>query len=117
MDIVIGRDAEIKGTLTSSGILRVDGKVDGEIIHKGDVAIGESGEITADVKATNITVAGLVNGNIEVTGKLELLPTARVIGDVSAASLVIGEGAVFKGASDMTSSTGSQKPSVQPTKE
>jgi len=101
VDTIIGRETQFKGTLTSSGIIRVDGKIDGEIAHKGDVAIGETGEVTANVKANNVTVAGTVNGNIEATGKLELLPTARVIGDINVAALVIGEGAVFKGSSEM----------------
>jgi len=101
VDTIIGRDAQLKGTVVSSGIIRVDGKIDGEIVHKGDVAIGESGEITASIKAHNVTVAGIVNGNIESTGKLELLPTARVSGDLNVATLVIGEGAIFKGSCDM----------------
>ncbi|OGS67861.1 MAG: hypothetical protein A2Y96_02435 [Firmicutes bacterium RBG_13_65_8] len=101
VDTIIGRDAQLKGTVVSSGLIRIDGKVDGEIVHKGDIAIGESGEITANVKAHNVTVAGVVNGNIEATGKLELLPTARVTGDLSVATLVVGEGAIFKGSSDM----------------
>jgi cytoskeletal protein CcmA (bactofilin family) len=101
VDTIIGREAQLKGTVVSSGLIRIDGKIDGEIIHNGDIAIGESGEITANVKAHNVTVAGVVNGNIEATGRLEFLPTARVTGDLSSAALVIAEGAVFKGSSDM----------------
>lgn len=101
VDTIIGRETEFKGTLTSSGLIRIDGKVDGEIIHKGDIAIGETGNITANMKARNVTVAGTVSGNVEATGKLELLPTAKVFGDISVGSLVIGEGALFKGTSEM----------------
>jgi cytoskeletal protein CcmA (bactofilin family) len=101
IDTIVGRETEFKGTLTSSGIIRIDGKVDGEIIHQGDIAVGESGSVTADIKARNITVAGTVSGNVDASGKLELLSSARLCGDISVATLVIGEGAVFKGSSEM----------------
>ena len=100
VDTIIGQEAEIKGTLTSTGIIRIDGKVDGEIIHEGDIMIGETGNITADVKARNVTVAGAITGNVDATGKLELLASARVTGDISIGALVIGEGAVFRGTSE-----------------
>ncbi len=103
VDTIIGKETEFKGTLTSNGLIRIDGKVEGEIIHKGDVAIGEAGNITANIKARNVTVAGTVSGNVEATGKLELLPSAKVYGDIAVGSLVIGEGAVFKGTSEMRS--------------
>ena len=105
VDTIIGRETELKGTLTSSGLIRIDGKVDGEIVHSGDIAVGETGQLTANIKARNITVAGTINGNIQATGRLELLPTARVFGDIVVASLVIGDGAVFQGSSAMKQST------------
>lgn len=101
MDTVIGKETEIKGTLTSSGVIRIDGKVEGEVTHKGDVIIGETGHVAANISARNVAVGGSVQGNIEAAGKLELLPTARVAGDVKVGSLVISEGAVFRGRSEM----------------
>ncbi len=101
VDTIIGKETEVKGTVTSAGVIRIDGKVEGEIIHKGDIAVGETGLVTANIKARNVAVGGTVTGNVEAAGKLELLPTARVVGDVKAGSLVISEGAYFKGHSDM----------------
>jgi cytoskeletal protein CcmA (bactofilin family) len=101
VDTIVGKDTEFKGTLNSSGLIRIDGKVDGEISHQGDVVIGETGHVTATIRARNVTVAGTVNGNIEATGRLELLASARVLGDLTVTALVISEGAMFKGTSEM----------------
>jgi len=101
IDTIIGRDAHIKGTVTATGLIRIDGRVEGEVLHQGDVAIGESGNVAADIKARNVTIAGTVTGNVEASGKLELLGSARLTGDIVVASLVIGEGALFKGSSEM----------------
>jgi len=120
VDTIVGRETHFKGTINSSGIIRIEGKVDGEINHQGDIAVGETGNVTADVKARNITIAGTVSGNIDASGRLELLSTARLIGDIAVATLVIGEGAVFKGSSevktaDQAGST-AQKPAASPEK-
>ena len=101
IDTIVGKEAEFKGTLLSSGLIRIEGRFEGEIAHKGDIAIGESGLVHANIQARNLTVAGTITGNIDVSGKLELLPTAKVTGDIAVASLVIAEGALFKGTSTM----------------
>lgn len=101
VDTIIGKETEIKGTITSTGVIRIDGKVEGEIAHKGDIVVGETGMVTANVKARNVAVGGAVTGNVEAAGKLELMPSARLVGDIKAGALVINEGALFKGHSDM----------------
>lgn len=120
VDTIVGPEAHFKGTINSSGIIRIEGKVDGEINHQGDIAIGETGNVTADVKARNITIAGTVSGNVDASGRLELLSTARLVGDITVATLVIGEGAVFKGSSEVKSAdkagATAQKPAVGPEK-
>jgi cytoskeletal protein CcmA (bactofilin family) len=102
VDTVIGKETEVKGTVSSSGVIRIDGKLEGELAHKGDVLIGETGQVAASIKARNVAVGGSVTGNIEAAGKLELLQTARVVGDVKSGSLIISEGAIFRGRSEMT---------------
>lgn len=104
MDTVIGKETEVKGSISSTGVIRIDGKVEGEVTHKGDVIIGETGQIAANISARNIAVAGAINGNIEASGKLELLPSARVVGDIKVGSLIISEGAIFRGRSEMIAS-------------
>ncbi|HWR44055.1 polymer-forming cytoskeletal protein [Sporomusa sp.] len=98
---IIGRDTSFKGNITSQGTIRIDGQHEGELVTAGDVVVGESGRMQAHLKACNAIVAGTINGNIEVSDKLELLPTAKVCGDITVGTLTINEGAVFRGACHM----------------
>lgn len=113
IDTIIGKETEFKGVLNSSGVLRIDGKVEGEIHHKGDLIVGETGTVVATViHARHISIAGQVKGNVEAEGKLELVTTGRLYGDIKVAGLIIGEGAVFRGNSEMK--TGEEKPALKP---
>lgn len=99
---LLGKGIEIQGTLTSKGSLRVDGKLQGKLHSEGDVMIGHGAVVKADIEAANVTIAGEVTGNVKCTGRLELLSSGRLRGDISVGSLVISEGAVFSGAAEMT---------------
>lgn len=98
---IIGSDTSFKGNITSQGTIRIDGQHEGELVTAGDLVIGESGQLKSQVKARSILVAGTINGNIEATDKLELMPTAKVYGDIKVGTLTINEGAVFRGACQM----------------
>lgn len=101
IDTIVGKDTEFKGTITSTGVIRIDGRVDGEIHHKGDLIVGEGGVVAAHIKARNVTIAGEVKGNVEAEGKLELVPAGKLYGDIKVESLIIGNGAIFRGLSEM----------------
>ncbi len=93
----MGKSIEIKGTVKSKGSLRIEGAVEGAVETLGDVTISEGAVLNASLKAQSATVAGIVNGNVTCSGRLELYPTARVKGDVIATMLAVSEGAVFEG--------------------
>jgi cytoskeletal protein CcmA (bactofilin family) len=101
METVIGKGTKITGNIDATGTIRVDGHLEGEITTKGDLVIGESGSVKAKVKAHSAMIAGTINGNLEVADKLELASTGKLYGDIKTGSLIIGEGAVFKGACEM----------------
>ncbi|MFZ5816192.1 MAG: bactofilin family protein [Bacillota bacterium] len=105
IETVIGEGTEIKGTIESSGVVRVDGYLEGTVIHNGDLVVGPKGRIVANVKSKGLAMSGEVRGDIEVEGKLELLPGARLHGDVKCGHLVVHEGAVFQGRSNMNTGT------------
>lgn len=94
---LLGKSIEIKGTVKSKGSLRIEGALEGGVETAGDVTISEGAVVNASVKAQSATVAGIVNGNVTCTGRLELYPSARVKGDVSATMFAVAEGAVFQG--------------------
>ncbi|NPV69989.1 MAG: polymer-forming cytoskeletal protein [Firmicutes bacterium] len=101
IETIVGQDTEFKGTIASSGGVRIDGRVEGEINCKGDIIVGESASVIANIKGRNVTVAGELKGNVETDGKLELAGTARLVGDIKVSSLVVADGAMFRGASEM----------------
>lgn len=101
VETIIGKDTLFKGSIVLNGSIRIDGQVEGELTTAADVIVGETGNLKVQIKARNATIAGVVNGNMEVADKLELLATGKLYGDIKVGSLVIGEGAVFKGACEM----------------
>lgn len=101
VETIIGQASQFKGNVSAGGTIRVDGQVEGEVASKGDVIIGETGVVRAQVKGRSAMIAGTVHGNIDVFDKLELTPTARLYGDIKTGVLIIGEGAVFKGSCEM----------------
>ncbi len=100
-ETVLGSETQFKGNLISSGILRIEGRIEGEITHDGDVVIGEGGNVTAKIRSDGLYLAGTLNGDVDCAGRVELLPTARMRGDVRAGELVVAEGAMLNGTVDM----------------
>jgi cytoskeletal protein CcmA (bactofilin family) len=96
IESTIGPNTHIKGNLQGDGGMRIDGIVEGTIEITGNLVVTESAKIRADIKANNISVAGAVQGNITAT-RVEILDTGRVWGDVTVKSLLINEGAYFRG--------------------
>ena len=94
---IIGPNAMIKGVLSSSEPIRIDGEVEGEISCTAEVIVGQTGQVRATISARTAIIAGSVNGNMIVSEKLEVLSSAKLVGDLQAGALVIAEGAVFKG--------------------
>lgn len=95
-ETVLGANCTIEGKLSSSGNVRIDGTFIGTLDIKGNVLVGETANITADIDARNISIAGAVRGN--VTGnKVQLLRTGRIWGDINATALTTEEGAFIDG--------------------
>lgn len=101
IDTLVGEGTNLTGEIHAEGTLRIDGKIEGEIKAGGDVVVGEKGQVVANIEARNLTVGGLIRGNVTLTGELHLLPTGRLIGDAKVKGLIVDEGAVFKGRCEM----------------
>ncbi len=89
--------SKISGKLSFDGPTRIDGQVDGEITGKDSLTIGESAVVTAQIKAASIVVAGKISGDLTATQRIEIRPSAKVIGNLTAPVLVVHEGALFEG--------------------
>jgi len=91
-------DVEIKGTIKFEKIMNIDGKFEGELIaDQGELIVGKTGTVKADVKVNNAIIEGRLDGNLESAEKVELKQNAQLIGDLQAKTLVIEEGVVFVG--------------------
>src|SRR3954468_24370735 len=98
----IGKSVVIKGELSGSEDLHVDGEVEGSIDLKEHVlTIGPHGRVRANVQAREIVVHGKVDGNLNGTDRVELKRSAVQVGDISTQRIVIEDGAFFKGAIDI----------------
>ncbi len=97
IDNLLGPNTSFNGTLKLDGNLRIDGICQGRIETAGNVIVGPSAKVLADIVANTVQVWGAVRGNITAQGRLEILPTGRVWGDIRATSLLIDEGGVFRG--------------------
>jgi cytoskeletal protein CcmA (bactofilin family) len=94
--------SKISGKLNFDGPTRIDGQVDGEISAKDSLTIGESAIVTAQIKAASIVVAGKVSGDLIAANRIEIRLSAKVVGNLTAPTLVIHEGAVFEGHCSMS---------------
>ena len=97
INTIIGDNSKIEGLLLTSDSTRIDGLLQGKILSESSVIIGEHGVIRGDIKAVDILIAGTVYGNIRAESKIEITGTGRVLGDMFTKTLVIDEGASFKG--------------------
>jgi cytoskeletal protein CcmA (bactofilin family) len=93
----IGADASFKGELSFEKGLRLMGRLEGKINTPGRLHIAREAKMQADVEAGAIIVEGDVRGNLTANDRIELKQTARYEGDLSAAKLVVDEGAIFSG--------------------
>lgn len=100
-ETIIGAASEVHGRIVTDQGLRVDGKVIGNIEarpgHEVSVALGKTGFVLGDIYAYRVLVAGVVEGNIYATERVELHDGAEVRGDVTYGQLGIEHGAKLNG--------------------
>jgi cytoskeletal protein CcmA (bactofilin family) len=98
----IGKSVVIKGELSGSEDLTIEGHVEGKIDLKGNVlTIGPNGKIKAEVFAKAVVVLGEVTGNVTASEKVDIRDNGSVDGDIASPRVAIAEGAHFRGSVDM----------------
>ena len=97
----LGGGTTVEGTISSENSVRVDGTIKGKLICKNTLTVGLNGEIEGEVEAKNAIVGGKIKGKIKITEKLVLESKSVLLGELKASKLIIDEGAVFEGSSDM----------------
>ena len=98
----LGPGLRIKGQVTGSEDLRVEGVMEGSISLEGHrLAVGSSAHIRAEIVAREAVVPGEVTGNTSARDQIEIRKGGSVVGDFTKARIVIEDGARFKGSIDM----------------
>ena len=98
---VIGKGTVLEGNIETSGNIRIEGRINGNIKSRAKIALGTSCHVDGNITAQNADVEGTVKGRIEISEMLVLKATATVHGDISTGKLVVEPGAVFNGSCKM----------------
>ena len=93
----MGEDSKVSGKFNFEGPARIDGQIDGEIIAKDSIMIGESAVVTGPIKAASVIVAGKVSGDIIASQRIELRFSAKVLGNLTSNVLIVHDGSWFEG--------------------
>jgi cytoskeletal protein CcmA (bactofilin family) len=110
----IGKSVVIKGELSGSEDLTIEGQVDGKIeLRQNVLTIGPNGKIKAQVFAKSVVILGEVTGNVTASEKVDIRDNGSVDGDIAAPRVAIAEGAHFRGSIDMQRAGASTKSADQ----
>ena len=105
---LISENIRVEGELSGEENIVINGRVTGSIKLNGDIVIGSTGVVEADIDGNTIIVQGTVKGNVTARSHLEIQSTGKMIGDISARSIDIKEGSTFEGRSRMLKTDGNQ---------
>lgn len=94
---VLDAHVVVRGDIETNGTLRVDGRLEGNVLRAGSVVIGPTGSVVGNVFATEMVLGGSINGNVDVDRRVELEATAIVVGDIAADAILIHEGGKVHG--------------------
>lgn len=99
---IVSAGSTVHGDIECAGVLKVEGRVEGNVTRARQVMLARQAAITGDVSAHEVVVGGVIDGNVAAVERLELQSTAVVNGDISTKSIVVMEGARINGAVRMT---------------
>ncbi|MCB0190990.1 MAG: polymer-forming cytoskeletal protein [Anaerolineae bacterium] len=98
IETVIGPNTNFKGTLVCDGSVRIDGVCEEGLIKTlGNIVVSPDAKVAADLEAENVSVSGAVTGKVIARGRLEILSTGKVWGDVDVGSFLLDEEGYFRG--------------------
>jgi cytoskeletal protein CcmA (bactofilin family) len=113
----IGRTLVIKGEISGSESLYIDGQVEGKIVMPASrVTIGRNGKVDASIQAREVVVMGKVTGNVDCADRVDIRSEGSVTGDISTARISVEDGAALKGGIHVKSE-GKQNQKPEPTKQ
>ena len=97
----IGSGIQVRGNLSGSGDLVVEGRVEGHVALQDHMMVQSDGTVVADVETRELTINGKMSGNVDASERVAILQSATVTGDIRAPRVVIEDGARFRGSIEM----------------
>jgi cytoskeletal protein CcmA (bactofilin family) len=106
VNIFLGNDSSLEGTMEFTGEARIDGTFKGAIKGEGRLWIGPSAKVEATIEATQVVISGDVHGDITASDRLEINVPGKLVGNISAPIVMMDEGVNFQGHCHMTGVSG-----------
>ena len=97
----ISKGTTLRGTVETSGSIRIDGEIIGDIKTQAKIVLGESSRVEGNIWAKNADIGGIVEGKVEVGETLILKPNCKIQGDIVTNTLIVESGAKFSGQCDI----------------
>jgi cytoskeletal protein CcmA (bactofilin family) len=107
---ILGRNSRIEGDINGNESVLIEGTLKGSLKVDGDIIIGASGRVEAELEGNNIFIHGTVSGNVVARQHLEIESSGKMSGDITAGSIDIKEGSSFEGRSRMIRSAVAPRP-------
>jgi len=101
LEAFLGMNTSFEGKMIFEGLVRLDGKFDGEVFSEDVLIIGETAVIKAGISVGTLIVDGEVRGNVSATSKIEIHSTSKLYGNITTPALVIQEDGLFDGSCKM----------------
>ncbi len=98
---IIDRGCSFEGKLMFDGTVQINGDFRGEVLSDGTLIVGPDAKLSAQIQIDTLIVEGHIEGTIEAKRRVELRSGANLVGDIISPSLVVEDGAVFQGRSQM----------------
>lgn len=101
VEAFLGPNVKVRGDVSFSGGLRIDGHITGDVsvagVEAGTLTIGDGGYVEGNVRVSHLVVYGRINGTVHATGLVDVRTNGLVLGDVHYGSLEMAAGAVIRG--------------------
>lgn len=94
---IIAADLKVVGTMSTEGVVKVDGLVEGNIMAERQVLVSKGGVVKGDVHSNEVIVGGRIEGGVRATGRVEVQSTATVDGDILTKRILVHEGGEVNG--------------------
>jgi len=97
INTIVGPNSFVQGDIAADGFTRVDGSVKGNLHANGRVVVGAKARMRSSITGTNVTIGGIVDGNVLASERLVVLSSAIILGDITTRRIEVNEGCLIHG--------------------